>query len=735
MSFNFAVSGEQIGLAAGRVYRPCCAVLPMGWNSSVGIMQMLSRQLLLTQGVPCSLEMHKGRSAPPWFTKVAQQATSTKAWWQVYLDNFMAAERCEGSYYEVDMELQASAMRAWHGAGVLTADDKQILGSPQATELGIRLDGTHGLLGASYERVFKTALATLEVLRTRARSLKQAQIVLGRWIFVLQFRRPAMAILAKAWTALEGPWPSVRSKNELLRELGMLLCVAPILQSDMRAEYDEQVTCSDASEQGGASAASSKLSWSGHTLVNAMRNPALAPIDIPVIVVSAFNGVGGAYRVYDILGTRPMAKISIENNKEANRVTKMSWPDVEMYGDITLLTKAHIKQWANAWPRAREVHYWAGFPCIHLSSVRAYRENLYGEGSNLFWKMLEVLQWLREVFQWPVKIKFVVENVSSMDEDARKEISAHLDVQPLKFDPSDTLPYNRPRLAWVSEEVFEMEELSLWTEGDYVRAYVSGGEVQTEQWIRPGWQWPDEHLPGNKFPTFMKSICRKAPPPFPAGLAKSSEAARARWQAASFRFPPYQYSDRYMVTHPEKGARPLDSSEREVLLGLGPGHTAACRPASVAKANWQQYEDCRLSLCGDSFAIPSFAIVGAVLVSEWVPRMKPSHIIGRLGLAPGSSAHPSVLVPMSRWLAYGGSGEAQVSADQLVRCLGLQVNHTGSDVRILTGQPMSKRGAHGSMRAWWWQWKHLFKVTWINPAHIYKLFGDEDDFADLALEV
>ena len=133
--------------------------------------------------------------------------------------------------------------------------------------------------------------------------------------------------------------------------------------------------------------------------------------------------------------------------------------------------------------------------------------------------------------------------------------------------------------------------------------------------------------------------------------------------------------------------------------------------------SWRRYEDCRLSLCGDSFAVPSFAIVGATLLAEWLPRMRPSTIIQRLGLAPGFSVHPSVLVPATRWLAYGDNVEENLPADQIVRCLGLQVNHTGSDVRILTGEAMSKKGSHGSMRAWWWQWKQLFKVRWTSSNH------------------
>ena len=216
----------------------------------------------------------------------------------------------------------------------------------------------------------------------------------------------------------------------------------------------------------------------------------------------------------------------------------------------------------------------------------------------------------------------------------------------------------------------------------------------------------------------MKAIRREAPPPFPAGLSKTSEPAKERWRADEYRFPPYQYSDRYLLVHPVQPPRLLDSTERELLLGLGAGHTASCRPASTAKTNWTSYEDCRKTLCGDSFAISSFAIMGSAMCAQYAPRMRPSQIIGRLGLAPGASAHPAVPVPLSRWLAYDEYPQHELPPGDLVRHLGLQVNHTGSDVRILTGEPMSKKGAHGSLRAWWWQWKHLFKAKWVSPNHI-----------------
>ena len=248
-----------------------------------------------------------------------------------------------------------------------------------------------------------------------------------------------------------------------------------------------------------------------------------------------------------------MGRISIEISREANRVTRTAWPEVEELLDIESITLEEVKRWANFWPRVTEVHLWGGFPCVHLSSVRAFRRNLEGDGSRLFWKLLELIGWLRQVFEPTAKVKFCVENVASMDGAARQQISEALDVQPVKLDPADSLPYSRPRLAWCSEEIFEMEELTFWKEKD--------------QWIKPGWSWPAGQEGQVKFPTFMKAIPRDRPPPsYPAGLDKSDAETRDYWRQDQYRFPPYQYSARYRLYHPQLGTRLLEASEREVKL-------------------------------------------------------------------------------------------------------------------------------------------------------------------------
>jgi hypothetical protein len=398
-------------------------------------------------------------------------------------------------------------------------------------------------------------------------------------------------------------------------------------------------------------------------------------------------------------------------------VTRTTWPDVIELHDIADVTLEEVTRWANLFPHVRETHVFAGFPCIHLSSVRAYRQKLDGEGSNLFWRLLEVLESIDKVFSPFCRVKCCVENVASMDESARLQICGELGISPMKLDPADILPCSRPRIAWCSEPLYEMDGVELWKEKEYTRAYLRGGSVTTDQWIRAGWTW--DAPSGTCFPTFMKCIPRQRPPPQPVGLARTDEETRQRWTEDSFRYPPCQYRSQFTLKNVDFPDRVLDASERELLLGFGPGHTASALSASDAKRSLQSYEDLRCSLCGDSFSILSFCIMAGAMLANWVPRMPPYQIVNRLGLAVGATCHPDLQVPMTRWLAYSGDTAQHYKEVELVKHLCLTVNHTSSDVRISTGEEIGKKApAHASSRALWWLWKHLFKVKWNHDSHI-----------------
>lgn len=89
-----------------------------------------------------------------------------------------------------------------------------------------------------------------------------------------------MSCLSRAWETVEKAWPTTNDRALLCDELANLLCLGPLLQIDLTSQYDGQVTCSDASGSGGASAVAVDLPWSGRSLVGRLSD--VQPIEIPV---------------------------------------------------------------------------------------------------------------------------------------------------------------------------------------------------------------------------------------------------------------------------------------------------------------------------------------------------------------------------------------------------------------------------------------------------------------------
>ena len=92
---------------------------------------------------------------------------------------------------------------------------------------------------------------------------------------------------------------------------------------------------------------------------------------IPVVVVSLFNGIGGAFRCYDIAGVRVLGAIACDIHKPANRVTARRWPHVVFCEDIRELHSEFLQEHLDSFGDFKEIHLWAGFPCVDVSSVRA----------------------------------------------------------------------------------------------------------------------------------------------------------------------------------------------------------------------------------------------------------------------------------------------------------------------------------------------------------------------------
>lgn len=116
-----------------------------------------------------------------------------------------------------------------------------------------------------------------------------------------------------------------------------------------------------------------------------------------------------------------------------------------------------------------------------------------------------------------------------------------------------------------------------------------------------------------------------------------------------------------------------------------------------------------------SLIIPAFA-----LCQRYVTRVRYEHLVRRMGLSPGFRCGIRFVACPGRCLNYGGTrltGEATVQI--LNKLLLSRTNHTGSDVRISTGEFLNpKAHPRQGVEADWWDWKACFKVKWQTKEHI-----------------
>lgn len=92
-----------------------------------------------------------------------------------------------------------------------------------------------------------------------------------------------------------------------------------------------------------------------------------------------------------------------------------------------------------------------------------------------------------------------------------------------------------------------------------------------------------------------------------------------------------------------------------------------------------------------------------------------SHIANRMGFAPGSTGSPRLSAPLARFLQYGFQLHLiPRTVQELNRLLLTRVNHTGSDIRISTGEILNpKAHPRQGVQADWWQWKSSFQLKWV----------------------
>ena len=289
LAFAVVVSGADIDRDPRKKFALACKVLPMGWLSSVGVMQEISENILKRRGIPLKGQVARQKPLPQWFNELLEEDKgSERSWWHVYLDNFACGERVgPADAASCAAECHRIAEEAWEHAGIVSSSKKKVSSAERITELGAEIDGPRRSLGASSERLLKVIQTTLWWLRQKVWNRKHLQIIAGRWVFILQFRRPAMVLLDWVWKATSGKgrW-SEKLKMEVQKELFLLICVAPLLHCNLGADIPQVLTASDASEKAGAVGFTTDLTQTGKDYLHAALKSEADFITVPVLVIS-----------------------------------------------------------------------------------------------------------------------------------------------------------------------------------------------------------------------------------------------------------------------------------------------------------------------------------------------------------------------------------------------------------------------------------------------------------------
>jgi len=155
-------------------------------------------------------------------------------------------------------------------------------------------------------------------------------------------------------------------------------------------------------------------------------------------VLSLFDGIA-CLRV--ALGDRKIDYYgSAEIDVNAIAVQMNNWDDITPLGDVCSvkgITDIDL--------------LCGGSPCTDLSIAKSNREGLKGDRSKLFYEWVRI--WKETKPRW-----FILENVASMADTDRNEISKQLGVQPIMIDAALVSAQSRKRLFWTNIPVKGLPE-------------------------------------------------------------------------------------------------------------------------------------------------------------------------------------------------------------------------------------------------------------------------------------
>jgi len=164
-------------------------------------------------------------------------------------------------------------------------------------------------------------------------------------------------------------------------------------------------------------------------------------------VVSLFDGISCAQQALKDLGYT-VRYFASEIEPEPMAVTEANHPGTVQLGDVRKISyKAPHLFYGDGHKPVIELPtvdlLIGGSPCQDLSAAKPNREGLKGERSGLFYEYLRILKEIKPKY-------FVLENVASMTDESRDEITRQLGVEPIMIDAALVSAQERKRYFWTN---------------------------------------------------------------------------------------------------------------------------------------------------------------------------------------------------------------------------------------------------------------------------------------------
>ena len=462
LGFNRPIPPELCPDNQGTYYL-ASQVLPMGFKNSVSLAQHVHRVMVRRAGSEKGVHLQSHQEI-----RKDRPFTSHPELHRVYLDNFDLLEKVDkrttallrGELSESVLALRNEYER-W---GVPRHPKKSVVREHKAEVQGAIIDGIAGRAYPKPVKIMKYAqLASLLVGEKRC-SMKQAQVVAGGLVYMSMFRRPLLGSLNALWKFIESfkgypPVVHLEIPAEVKLEVARFVCLIPLAQMDFRLNISPEVTASDASTTGGGLTASVGLTGFGQAAAAAatVRGDLPEPADVcAVLAVGLFDGIGALRVAADACQLPVLGHISVEVKKEASRVLESKFPStLFVEGGVESVDDEMVRSWACQFSQAAVVILGAGPPCQGVSGLNSERRGaLKDHRSCLFSHVRRIKELLKKHFKW-AQVRYLVENVSSMDDKDRTIMTEDYGDYPVMIDAAGVSLARRPRLYWCDWELLQ----------------------------------------------------------------------------------------------------------------------------------------------------------------------------------------------------------------------------------------------------------------------------------------